>query len=145
MTYGPRLTMKMKRALQTEIEAFDKAKTLRELERNSNSNTDVAAYQEHVDREGFEAVEANPDQLNEKQAFEWGKAIHLTPDEEIKRAQIQNVLTPKQWAVWKLCMQQALTQQEAAKILNISQPTLAIHLKKGIQIVMKHFTPEIGS
>lgn len=140
MTSGPRLTAKMKRALQAEIKAFDKAKTLRELEANSISKPDVNTYQEHIDKEGFESLEANPNQLSEEQAFKWGRSSNLTADEEIKRAEIQRLLSPKQWAIWMLCMQQALTQQEAARQLGISQPTLSVHLKRSIEIVTEHFS-----
>ena len=149
MTFGPKLTAKMKRALQAEIKAFNRAKIKREIEINAVGMSDNPAYQtwlgcqpdfRNATRKIHEPDNANPDQLSEERAFKWGKSTNLTPEEEIKRAQIQRLLTPKQWAVWKLCMQQALTQQEAARQLNISQPTLAIHLKRSLEIVTQYLT-----
>ena len=149
MTYGPKMTAKMRKALQNEIKAFDKAKTLREIELNSVSKPDVSPYQEWLEeqpdmrsarRKIHEPDLANPDQLSDENTFPWGKSPDGSADSIIRDNEIQNILTDKQWHVWDLCMKQAMTQSEAAKLLHISQPTLAIHLKKAINTVTTHFT-----
>lgn len=137
--YGPRLTNKMKRTLEAEIKAFNKIKALRELEVNSLNGKDVNAHQDYIEKQGFETEVSNPDLVSEDNAFQWGRATTLSADEEIKRAQIQRLLTNKQWEVWKLCMQQALTQEEVARRLKVSQSAIAQRLEKAIQIVTEYF------
>lgn len=132
MNYGPKMTEKMRRRLEADIKAFDKAKTLRLIEKNAVGRPDVDLSQEEL-TDGTET-------LSESKAVRWGRSNLPDIDLAIAQSRIHDLLTPSQWDAWVLVMQQSLTQEIAAVRLGVSQANVAQRLRAAKQRVIKYFT-----
>lgn len=150
--YGPDMTPAMKAALEKEIAAFDKNKTLAEIERESVSKQNDPGYSEWIAQHGefFHQdrlddvrkygtfLEAEPDLLSEDEA------VNLTkpdlPDYLVKAKQeIDDLLSHRELQVWRLVMRQGMTHEKAASLLHVGVGSIRTYLQRAKAKIEKHF------
>lgn len=133
MSYGPDLTPKQMKKLKQEIANFDVAKTKKIIEKNAVGRPDIDLSQDDVSYD-------NVDNYSDENVMQWGRASMPDMDVALAQIQIRRILTPKQWKIWQLVMQQSMTQENAAKALRMDQGNLAHSLKLAKERVVEHFS-----
>lgn len=143
MGYGPKMTRKQEERLKAEIAAFDKAKTLARIEKESVSKKDVNAYHDYLEQQvsSGECVSANPDGLEESK--EQDKANYKPSLQELSaKIEINDILSFRQRQVWTMMMRQNMSLHETAAKLRLTERTVATYLHTATQKVRTHFHVE---
>ena len=120
MSYGPKMTPKQRIKLLKEIEAFKKdpeieKKMRRNIEDSAVGGKDIDAYANWVSANGgLEPVQANPDQLAEGDAFQWGQTSNF------------NLvgLSDSEREAWEMCKEMSYTRKDAAEEMGVALGTL---------------------
>lgn len=143
MGYGPDLTRKQKAKLEAEIRAFNKDKTLRDIEKNAVGDKDESPYWNWVTREnfGYEPAVANQDSILAPDSLELsvGRIDWQMLDAKME---INESLSHRQKQVWQLCMRQGKSVEAASEQLNLKASTVASYLKDAKEKVKRHFKKE---
>lgn len=136
-TYGPDMTPKIKDELLAEIAAFNEAKTLADIERESVSGPDRNAYDDWVGSSGEESPNANPDLLSEDDVINFSKP-ELGEQYADGKAAIDEVLSPRQLQVWRLVMRHGMTHKQAGSLLHVSARTIEEYLSRATEKVRRY-------
>lgn len=141
--YQPNLTPEVKAELEAEIAAFDKEKTLAELEENAKPKRDAPGYSKwradnFPDNVGNGAAEAEPDILSENDAV---KFIKPTFSKQIVLAtlEIKELLSFRESQCWQAVMRNGLSIKETAKRLRIGERTVEEYIARAKAKVLEHF------
>jgi len=147
--YQPHLTSEVKAELEAEIAAFDKEKTLAELEENARPKKDGPGYTDwkslhgHNDHhqtgnETHGLTEAEPDLLSEDDAV---KFIKPTFSKQIVLAtlEIKELLSFRESQCWQAVMRNGLSVKECAERLHIGERTVEEYLSRAKVKVLEHF------
>lgn len=138
---GPNLTPKQRKKLEAEIAAFDKNRTLADIERNAVGKRDINAYHDWLESNGgVEPVAANPDLLIQQEPARRG--VSLNYEMLTAKLLVSEILSFRQKQVWALCMKQGLSIYEAADKLNLKSSTVDSYLKSAKAKVVKHFNKD---
>ena len=127
------LSKKERAKLEAEIAAFDQTKTLREIELNAvgKSDVDLSGYQTpDLDRVGVWDLGGLEDTET------------LTPPDLqtlSAKLEVKEILTPRQFQIWRLCMRDGLSQEEVSAKLHMTQQAVSKLLTAAITKVKSHF------
>ncbi len=80
----------------------------------------------------------NMDTYTEDDAMKYERPI-VDPQIEMAKFEVDELLSHRQKQVWRLCMRQGMTQEDAASELNISRSAVATYLKAAEAKIRKHF------
>ena len=128
-SYGPVLTDRQRKALEKEIAMFNEKETLAEIERASQ-------YRPSKEHETVDALDNL--NLSEEDAISFERPPY-DPQIEQAKGEIDAILSHRQRQVWRMCMRQGKSQEEAADILHISQPNVSRYLEQATMKIKKHF------
>ena len=146
--YQPHLTPEVKAELEAEIAAFDKDRTLKELDENAKPKKDLPGYNEWRslnDRDRFNSNnggsgihEAEPDLLSEDDAV---KFIKPTFSKQIVLAtlEIKELLSFRESQCWQAVMRNGLSVKECAERLHIGERTVEEYISRAKAKVIEHF------
>ncbi len=136
--YQPNLTPEVKSELEAEIAAFDKEKTLAELEENAKPKRDAQGYSGWKSLENKIDNEAEPDLLSEDDAV---KFIKPTFSKQIVLAtlEIKELLSFRESQCWQAIMRNGLSVKETAERLRIGERTVEEYIARAKAKVIEHF------
>jgi predicted DNA-binding protein (UPF0251 family) len=143
--YGPNMTPAMKAELEAEIAAFDKDKTLKDLEENAEPKTDAPGYAEWRSSHGIGSTDrhgdrfgAEPDLVSEDDAIDLSSPI-LSKEVIDAKLEVDSILSYRELQVWRLAMRKGLTRKQTADLLHISPRSVDTYLDRAKAKIMQHF------